>query len=466
MVKLFFVAAVVTASTTQAFLPVPTKVTTTAATPFATTAATTSGRRLSSSSPSLLEDSSTTRLLAVSTIVDIDERAPRDLPTMSDWASTYGVQRVGGFQLTSNDGMDIYAVTTENIPANSPVLYVPSQMILSSNRAAQEFGRMHDVDSLLESLEVTDQIRYFYLMVKILVEYEKGQDSPWYPWLNSLPRFYTNGASMTSVCYECLPPFVRSITLKERTNLLCLDVKKVPFLSDQTKRNKDLIKWAFQVVYTRAFEAQDGSGDLRIVPLADYFNHGTETEVALMYDGEGNCYAQTTRDVPAGSPLRMSYGDPTNPSFLFARYGFVDETSPAIFCKITIPHVTKELEDMGYSHNRMLFYKENGDVSEEVWDVLLYRLLGDVDVSQQRQFYTAHMNGDSQTKQAMHQQYWGQTSQKMLDHIDDFLAQLTVLAQKSSGKTSNEHPRLPLITKHNEIVKDTFLKVKARYFSS
>lgn len=406
-----------------------------------------------------------TLLYAVSTLVDVDEKAARDVPTMDQWATACGVQRAEGFQLTSDDGLDIYAMTTQDIPANSPVLLIPNQMVLSSNQAAQEFGRMQDADVLLESLEVTDQIRYFYLMVKILIEYEKGQDSPWYPWLNSLPRLYTNGASMTSVCYECLPPFVRSLSLKERTNLLCLDVRKVPFLSDQTKRNKDLIKWAFQIVYTRAFEATDGSGDLRIAPLADFFNHGTETEIALMYDADGNCYAQTTRDVPAGSPLRMGYSDPTNPSFLFARYGFVDETSPATFCKIMIPQVTKELEDMGYAHNRMLFYKENGDVSEEVWDVLLYRLLGDMDPNQQRRFYDAHMNRDAETKQAMHQEYWPRTSKKLLEHIDDFLAQLAILEQKASGKDINEHPRLPLIKKHNAIVKDTFSKVKARYFS-
>lgn len=442
MIKLFFVTVATTFSMSQAFLPIPTP---------------------ASSCSSL---GSTTKLLAVSTLVDIDEKAPRDLPTMDRWAAACGVQRAPGFQLTSNDGVDIYAMTTQDIPANSPVLIIPSQMVLSSNRAAQEFGRMEDADVLLESLEVTDQIRYFYLMVKILVEYQKGQDSPWFPWLNSLPRFYTNGASMTSVCYECLPPYVRSLSLKERTNLLCLDVRKAPFLSDQTKRNKDLIKWAFQIVYTRAFESTDGSGDLRIAPLADFFNHGTETEVALMYDGEGNCYAQTTRDVPAGSPLRMSYGDPTNPSFLFARYGIVDETAPATFCKIRIAHVTKELEDIGYAHNRMLFYKESGEVSEEVWDVLLYRLLGEIDEAQQQRFYNAHVNRDLQTKQAMHQQYWPQTSKKMLDHIDDFLAQLSVLAQTASGKSSKEHPRLPLITRHNEIVRDTFLKVKARYFST
>jgi len=239
----------------------------------------------------------------------------------------------------------------------------------------------------------------------------------------------------------------------------------VPFLSEETKKNSDLQKWAFQISYTRAFEAEDGSGDLRIVPMADMFNHGTEIEIAFGCDEEGNCYAQTIRDVPAGSPLRMSYGDPTNPSYLFARYGFVDESSPATFCKIMIPHKNSQLEDMGYAHNRMLFYKDTGEVSEEVWDVLLYQLLGENNISYRRQFYEAHMSGDHETKQQIHEQFYAQTAEKLREHIDNFLGELEKLSAKGNGKSYEEHPRLPQILKHNEFVRNTFLAVRGRYFS-
>ena len=82
--------------------------------------------------------------------------------------------------------------------------------------------------------------------------------------------------------------------------------------------------------------------------------------------------AYTTKDVPAGSPLRMSYGDPTNPSVFLATYGFLDETSPSSFCKLM--NLEQEMNDLGVDFNRMLFYKDTGDISEEVWDVLLYRV--------------------------------------------------------------------------------------------
>jgi hypothetical protein len=409
-------------------------------------------------------------------ILDVSERAYRDVRGMDEWVAACGAQRADGIQLTTagnyddDSDADVSIMTTQDLAPDTPVLFIPAAMILSANQIMQEYyGRMDAAEKLLRSLNALDQWRHFHLMIKILVELEMGDRSPFYPWLNSLPRYFSNGASMTPFCYECLPPLVASLAMKERNNYIYLEsaLQQVPYLiSPQIQQNKDITKWAFQIAYTRSFEeVNDGSGDLRIVPLADMINHGTETEVQITYDGQGNCYAMTTKYVPAGSPLRMSYGDPTNPSFLFARYGFVDDSAPATFCKIMIPHKNTELENMGYAHNRMLFYKDTGDVSEEVWDVLLYQILSASNVASRRTFYQAHMNGDYATKQAFHQQYYPETSAKLKEHIDTFLQELDELSAKACNMNVNQHPRAPLILKHNELVKNSFLAVRARYFS-
>ena len=411
-------------------------------------------------------------------LINIDETAPRDVGTLKDWSDACGVQHSGGFQLSTDIGpdywpdfgMDVSAVTTQELPAGSPVLWVPSQMMLSSSRAYAEFTQQYgpdvleDAEKLLYSLNASDQLRQYYLMLKLLVEYEKGVESPWYPWLNSLPRYYSNAASMTSFCYKCLPPLAAKIAMKERANLNHLSTaKRVPFLSQETKGSAELWRWAYQIVYTRSFEANIGGiDDLVITPMADCFNHAAESDIDVQYDDEGNCLVQTIRDVPAGSQLRMQYADPTNPSFLFARYGFLDESSPATFCKILLPHVSNELKNMGYSHSRMLFYKD-GEVSQEVWDVLLYQLLSS-NIKTRRELYKAHMEGDYETKQRLHQQFFPQTSAKLLEHIDGFLGQLDALSAKAAGRDIKDHPRLPLIMRHNEFVRQTFLAVRARYY--
>jgi hypothetical protein len=156
----------------------------------------------------------------------------------------------------------------------------------------------------------------------------------------------------------------------------------------------------------------------------------------------------------------MSYGCPTNPSELFAKYGFLDETSPATFCKIMTITPTQQLLDIGYGFDKMLFFKDSGEVSEEVWDVLLYQVLA-TQRDVQQAFYNAHMQGDAATKASVHDQYFLETATALQTHVNTFLLQLEELTKKSIGKDHNEHPRLPLILKHNEFVKETFLKVKA-----
>ena len=196
------------------------------------------------------------------------------------------------------------------------------------------------------------------------------------------------------------------------------------------------------------------------------FNHGSECmEIEPSYDEDGNYYAYTTCDVPAGSPLRTSYSDPTNPSFLFARYGFIDEMTPATFCKIIPSHVNKDMEELGYSESRMLFYKQ-GDVSEEVWDVLLYQHLSSTRIGDRRALMEAHKRGDYETKRMLHEKYYPDTSRALLDHINDFLELLDKLSGKAEERQRNidDHPRLPLILKHNQFVRDTFLTVRYKYF--
>ena len=209
-------------------------------------------------------------------VLDIEETAERDIMTMDEWATACGVQRCEGFQLIptnqEDEPLDVGVMTAVDIPAESPVIFVPNEMILSANRAKDEIGTILEAEELFAKLGVREQIPRFYLFLKILKEYELGEESPYYPWLNSLPRYFSNGASMTHFCCSnCLPPLVGSLALMERTrfrqyikalNLYC------DFLSNETKVHKQLAKWAYNIVYTRSFH--DGYGDIKIAPLADY----------------------------------------------------------------------------------------------------------------------------------------------------------------------------------------------------
>jgi len=454
--------------------------------------------------------------------VTLEERAGRNIETFDDWAiNMCGIQRVDGVHLTYTNPNDEYnqqdvsMMTDVDLPAGSPVMAIPAAgMIISSSSAKHDVeevcrataaaaagngGAGRDEDccglnkavDLLQRLGAGDTIPKFYLFVKLVLEYSYGTSSSYYPYLDALPRLYYNSVSMTDFCYECLPPLVFQLSRRERVKFdnfydafQQLDPRLFDGTSGQTgigttiqTSKETILKWAFNVVHTRCFSGNrngqsgntNGIGDggtdgeeQKIVIMADMFNHGTETDVELMYDDEGNCNVYTVRDVPAGAPLRISYGCPTNPSEFFATYGFLDESSPATFCKIMNIPPTPELRTIGLDFSRMLFYKDTGDISPEVWDVLLYANVLKNDLGTKQAFYEAHVNGDGETKNAIHSEYFGQTARELQQHVDMFLEQLQTLSSKSDDKDWNDHPRLPLILRHNEFVRSTFENVKAR----
>jgi hypothetical protein len=390
-------------------------------------------------------------------VVNLSSSAQRDVYTMADWAASFGVQQAEGLQLTSYDGQDYFAATQQDIPAGTCVMYVPSDVVLSSSQAAQEFGgALAAAEDQLSMAGLQEKIPLFRLFMKILIEYEKGEDSPWYTWLNSLPRIYNTGASMTYACFDCLPPYAAWLALSERQNFVNFQkAAKYASMNEEILSNVTILKWAYNVALTRSI---DWYGERYIAPMADMFNHGTVTEAEISYDENGNCMVYATTDVYAGCPLRVSYGDPTNPSPLFATYGFLDESSPATFCKVM--HMKDEMEELGYSFSDLLFYKDTGDMTPQVYDVALYYVLKKSDPSLANGFYQAMMSGDEATKSQYHEQYWQYTKEELQKHVDGTLMDLDKWSAKANGYDLNTHPRVPLILQHNEFVKETFLNVK------
>jgi hypothetical protein len=392
--------------------------------------------------------------------VNLSSSVERDVYAMADWAAGYGAQQAGGVQLTSYDGKDYFPMTREYIPAGSPVMYVPGDLTFASSKSVFEFGAsLSRCENQLVQAGLGDKVPLFRIFFKVVAEYEKGQDSPWYPWLNSLPRTYNTGASMTYACFDCLPPYAAYLALSERQNFVNFQkaIRNAPFSEDILK-NVTVLKWAYNVALTRSIDV--GGGERVVAPLADMFNHGAETEVEVSVDpASGDCYAYATVDVPPGAPLRVSYGDPTDPTPLFARYGFLDESSPGTFCKLM--SMKSEMEALGYTFANLLFYRENGGISPEVYDVVLYHVLLESDPGAADGFYRAVAGGDEGTKAEYHNQYWPYTKQELQKHVDGTLRDLDRWSAKANSYDLNTHPRVPLILQHNAFVKETFLRVKA-----
>ena len=262
---------------------------------------------------------------------------------------------------------------------------------------------------------------------------------------------------MTDDCFDCLLPYVSELSRKEREDYVVFTkvLQSIQFLDSATLLDKELIKWAYNVALTRSTLV--GTRELRIAPMADYFNHGADTEAEITFDNQGNCLVSATRDVPAGSPLRISLGEPRDPSPLFAKYGFLDETSPATYCKLL--HLKEEMQKLRYEFKDLLF-STGGEISPAVYDVVLYSILGQNDPNVQQQFYQAVLSGNEEAKNSFHQQYFSYTLDALKQHVDTTLRSLEELSRKAQSLDVRTHPRAPIILRHNEFVYNTFLAVQ------
>ena len=101
-----------------------------------------------------------------------------------------------------------------------------------------------------------------------------------------------------------------------------------------------------------------------IAPMADMLNHSSEPNCEITFDGQGNCNVQALYDIQPGYPLTISLGDPTNPTPLFAQYGFLYDDCKTIFCKAV--HLEPQIEELGYDYKDLLIQTESGEIAPKV----------------------------------------------------------------------------------------------------
>ena len=418
--------------------------------------------------PTQKRTSTTTTTTRVSaSVLSVEETTPRTYDNFAAWANHYGLIISPAFSLTeATEGDWSVMAGATGAKKDEELLHVPQMLILSSKRAEEE-DFPNGIGSIVQFFDqkgAKDLVPQFFLFLKVLKEYELGQESPYFPWLDAMPRKFSTAVCFDDFEMQCLPAFVGSLARLDRINFGTFTealqrVVDPDCISQTTKADATAIKWAFNIVFTRCWSSRPD--EVQIVPFADMFNHASTANVQVKYDVDGNCKVVVTQDVAPGDALNLSYGTATNPSRFLATFGFLDQSPPATFCKIMTARPSKELINLGYDFSRMVFYVEDGAIAEEVWDVILYTLLENRPEERKR-FYHAHMTQDRQTKVMMQSQYLSETISALLLHVEKTVVELTELAEKMQAEGPNGHSNLAMIWYHNEFVKDTFFKVKTR----
>jgi len=191
-----------------------------------------------------------------------------------------------------------------------------------------------------------------------------------------------------------------------------------------------------------------------IAPMVDYLNHSAEPNCEIIID-QGDVYVSALYDIPAGSSLTISYDDPSNPTPIYAKYGFLPQDCSTIFCKSI--HLEQQIKDLGYDFKDLLFDVNTGDISSQVWDVFLYELLQNNDEGAANEFWIACKTNDEDVKQEYHTYYFEYTLYALKEHVNGVLGDVTYLTMNGQNYDVGLHRRIPNIIAHNNLVYDTFV---------
>ena len=75
-------------------------------------------------------------------------------------------------------------------------------------------------------------------------------------------------------------------------------------------------------------------------------------------------------DIQPGESLKITLGDPTNPTPIFAQYGFLPNDCATIFCKAM--HLDPIIKELGYDFKDLLFQTESGEIAPKVCCVVMF----------------------------------------------------------------------------------------------
>lgn len=335
-------------------------------------------------------------------LATIDDK--RNVPSLQDWAMEQGVTLANGVKLVDNGLGDWGVGLSENHThiAQTPIMTVPKNLVLSSADP--------QLEDLIPSIVVTmseTSMEYYVpeciLMISILLEKAKGENSLWQPYLETLPKSFNTGIYLDSLEKSHVERFASEfLQQQERQFTACLKAiqecknkkilpKELITKLDLEGKNNDLLKWVFSVVFTRSWRSPTGQ-EANLVPLGDMFNHDSEmANVVPNILNDGSIQMSLKEDVSEGSPLFLSYGMGTIPARFLVTFGFWDRSTPFMDANLTIP------EEFSVDRSQLVVSTKNGGIAEEVWNLAIYHVLKERDPESANHFATAYRNQDTTT---------------------------------------------------------------------
>ncbi|WP_224242402.1 SET domain-containing histone-lysine N-methyltransferase [Hyalangium gracile] len=241
------------------------------------------------------------------------------------WLEQGGAQVSPKMQVVSTGGGERGVFAREDIAPGELLLRLPRQRLVTVPDArATELGRLIEAKTGFQDPNL-------YLSVFLLQERERGDASPWKPFVDvQPPSFPTHPFSFQERDFALLKgSFVVELIKLQRKGL----EEDHAYLSQQipgfARFSFDDYLWAHLAVLTRVFGARlNGNQVICLAPFLDMMNDGIPWNCTWGWSPDGESLElKSGSAIAQGKELRITYGANSN-LYLLRNYGFVHELNP------------------------------------------------------------------------------------------------------------------------------------------
>ncbi len=425
------------------------------------------------------------------------------MATLSEWSRGCDVVLADGVELTEDLLGDWSLTTTKSIQRGSSIMTVPGEVILTSGITGDSYAPyysetdMKNVKAWMESeLESGPQAKQDYLpeymlVYKLLREVYMGENSRWYPWLQSLPTTFSTGLYLDEVernhvermtgdyikiqrsqYQACLDLFQKFVSSQESQSLIPTEFLQWMLSLQQDGSSEDvsfdkLVQWAYSIVFTRSWRSPDRT-QAQIVPLGDLANH--DSQFANLKPGfrqtDGAFQFFVTNNInvvgPSSPKLYLSYGLTYAPARFLVIFGFCDVTAAYIDANLDFlqPNDDGEWPTI-LDHSQLVASTLNGALSEDVWIAFLYKVLQkskpDLLPQIKNVFDNSEKRGNKLVEELL-EKYEFDVGMEIQAYYQRLL-ETDFMPIEVTEKDLVEHPNLSMIVNYNLFIRETYLNI-------
>ncbi|KAL9545408.1 hypothetical protein MBANPS3_007164 [Mucor bainieri] len=273
------------------------------------------------------------------------------------WADSHGIDSMASIQKTPHAGYGLFA--TQDACTNHPIVHIPSNALLSSQKALQvepfaaALRTLYNTDNLDQMAHAHEkQVLCLFL---IYCQYVDQTMTEWKPYMDILPSIDFFKQHHLQFNLHCLQGTSLENATRAKLNKLRRELDDIHHhhqaessTSWLSKIDMDMYKWADCIFWSRvvgiggAFDkdsdAAHNTSNMVMIPYFDFANHSVDKPNMRWQptsDGGIDLLPYADMTIKEGDELLLSYGAKPNQELLFL-HGFCVEGNPNPSC-FTLP---------------------------------------------------------------------------------------------------------------------------------